>query len=154
MGILSATRATVRGSIRDRAAYIREKMIDHSGWNGVLPRAITPSDIDAVLDNDGAILFIEMSGATSDWNEYPDGQHRLYRNLVRNGGGRQLSVLCKHTTEPGKDIDTLRNVTEFTVIYRSEDDVMAVDGLQYRTYVGNSAWREFVVQFFRGQYPG
>lgn len=136
-----------RGSIHNREAYLREKTLDHSGWLALLPRNITPSDIDAAVDDAGRILLIEMSCVTCDWNDIPDGQHNLYRSLVRAGRGLITAVIAQHRTTTGRDIDTVDNVIGFTVMYHQPGDLLAINDIRYNTYLGNDNWRKFIQEW-------
>ena len=54
-------------------AYAASKMLDNSGWNGLLRRRITPSDIDhppvgLCFDNNGAVLFADFSINCDNWS--------------------------------------------------------------------------------------
>jgi hypothetical protein len=49
-------------------AYALGKMMDNSGWNGLLRSGITPSDLDipnvpVCFDNNGAIMFVDFSSS-------------------------------------------------------------------------------------------
>lgn len=117
---------SMKGKIYCREAYAQAKMLDHSGWNGVLPRGITPSDIDMVIDNEGLVLFVEFSSKTASWHTLKSksyGQWKLHRNLVWNGRGTQFSALCHLQPEPDKDINSMTDVIEFSLmLYDSKQD--------------------------------
>lgn len=108
---------TVRGRILNEEAYTRGKMLDHAGWSDILPRLITPSDIDMVIDNAGRILFVEFSSKTCVWGHLARGQRLLYQNVVKAGGGKQTAALCHIKPEAGKQIDTVHDVIRFQVMY-------------------------------------
>lgn len=128
------------GEIRRELAYAQGKMIDHSGLGNHLPRGITPSDIDMVLDNAGQIMFVEVSTRTCDWSALPTGQRRLYESLVKNSP-RQRAVLCHVSSEPGKQIDTHKDVLSFSV--------MSFDGvIQVSPPVPGERWVDYLRKFY------
>ncbi len=104
------------GQIIIEEAYAQGKMLDHSGWYGQLPRGITPSDIDMIFDFDGLTVLVELKSRSADWGKVDVGQRRAYENLVRKGRGETLAICAKHVTEPGKQIDTFNDVTEYQVM--------------------------------------
>ncbi|WP_417848383.1 hypothetical protein [Thalassoglobus sp.] len=115
-----------KGKIYSREAYAQAKMLDHSLWYGVLPRNITPSDIDMIIDNDGLILFVEFSSKTASWHtlkSFSYGQWKCHRNLVFNGQGKQFSALCKIKPKPDEDINSMTDIIEFSLMtYDKEND--------------------------------
>ena len=117
-----------KGQIRVAEAYARGKMLDNSSWHGLLPRGITPSDVDAiwtteskeeanpmVFDNNGKMLFVEFSTKTSKWMELPKGQRVLYENICNNSTN-QRAVVAKIEPKPDKAIDTLHDVKSFQIM--------------------------------------
>lgn len=121
--------APKRGAIRSLAAYAQGKMLDHSAWSGVLPRNITPSDIDMCLDNDGNILYCELSRNADGWIG-PDGkthsrigygQMLLYFNAI-GPISKNLSVLLHHSVPTDRAINTLADIECFQVMVRNGDE--------------------------------
>ena len=113
----------MRGEIYSTEAYARGKMLDHQGWNRVLPRNITPSDIDAVIENSksGIFIFMEYNSRTCNWCKLPQGQRRMYENLVVLGKGDAYAILVHHgIPEVGVPIDTLADALEFQVMEAKE----------------------------------
>lgn len=102
-------------------AYALGKMLDHSGWNGLLRDRITPSDIDIpgvpiFLDNNGAMIFADLTTSYQSWDKTLIGQRRGYEALCQ--WGPHCSVLCRHSVKPGmgRKINTLRDVEQFQVM--------------------------------------
>lgn len=127
------------GSVHFEQAYALGKMLNNSGWDGRLRNGITPSDIDLCFDNDGHVLFCELSRHHSAWQEIDTGQCWLYRSAISCGHG--LAVLLKHSVDPedGRQIDTLHDVETFQVMLSSGFTSKIVDG---------SRWGWFVDQFY------
>lgn len=123
------------GRILCDMAYARGKMLDSRSWFGLLPRNITPSDIDLIgytdmgfvetnniaIDNNGTILLVEFSTKSAAWDKLPKGQFLLYRNLVCAGHGRQIAALAHIEPKPDQPIDTLHDVREFSVMRYDEE---------------------------------
>jgi hypothetical protein len=103
------------GKIILEQAYATSKMLDSSGWNGLLRSKITPSDVDhppvgLCFYNNGAILFADFSVNCDDWGKLRrtlKGQRWLYESIIRHGP--HCAVLCKHNVRPEmcRPIDTL-----------------------------------------------
>jgi hypothetical protein len=106
-----------RGEIYCEAAFAQGKMHDSSGWSGILPRHISPSDIDLAFDNLGYILFMEMSRNCSSWSELEKGQFSLYENLVRNCPEKHIAALCTHHVPLSRRIDTLEDIESFQLLF-------------------------------------
>ncbi len=140
--------STNRGAIHNREKYMREKCIDHSGWFGLLPRNGTPSDIDGALDNAGHVLLFEYSDLTSNWNDYTDGQHRLYRAFVAAGRGLIACMGCHHVTQEGADIDSRRNIIAAEIMSYDPEETVNVDGIIYTRLESNQEYEKFVVDWF------
>lgn len=133
----------MRGEIYSLEAYARGKVLEHSEWAGVLPRKITPSDIDMVFDNNGKFLFCELNSQFADFESLDVGQYRLYRNLVLMGQGNVTAALLHHATpEPGVKIRTMSDVLSFQLM-RFREDRVAVS----KVYEG-ALWRKYVEKFF------
>lgn len=113
----------MRGQIYSLEAYSRAKLLNHASWTGILPRNITPSDIDMILEIDGRILFIELSTSKREWAELSTGQYRLYKNLVLNGTGKHFAILAYIVPQPDEYIDTVRDVKKFQVMYYDKGTV-------------------------------
>jgi hypothetical protein len=97
-------------------------MLDHSGWASILPRKITPSDGDMILDNNGKILYVELSSRFCRWADLSEGQHRLYRNLLHVGPSAVAAILAHHAIPAeGVPINTVADIVEFTVMKLGED---------------------------------
>lgn len=146
----------LRGAIIIESAYAAGKMLDHSLWRNELPRKITPSDIDMivhddsvvesnnmVVDNNGVILFVELSSKTDKWNELSRGQRLLYENLVWAGCGNIKAALCHINPEPGKQIDTVNDIISFSVMIRKGNEIE-----KSRTFPGR-IWMKAVKQLIR-----
>jgi hypothetical protein len=96
-GILGGLAIVCRGCVRRGAvftpeAYGRGKMPDHSGWAGILPRNITPSDVDMVFAEIGCFLLVEFIFRSAEFERLSPGQDLLYKNFVRLGDGLDLAA--------------------------------------------------------------
>ena len=126
-----------RGRILVEEAYAQGKMLESRSWYGLLPRKITPSDIDMVIDNNGRILFVEFDSNTAAWDGITRGQRRLYENIVLNGSGKHFAACCRHNVKDRR-IDTLHDVLEFQLMY------MRGDSLNVSSIYDGSKWRRAV----------
>lgn len=131
------TRVAKRGEIYARAAYDQGKHLDHGGWK--LPRNITFSDIDAVGDNNGFVIFFELSSRTCDWDALDYGQRTLYWNIIRST--RHVAVLCKHHVPVDRDIRTWCDIDEACLRWSHK-------GEDKRTQLSFSEFYEFVARWF------
>lgn len=126
-----------RGAIYAEQAYAQGKMLNNSAWNGMLPRNITPSDIDLVFDNNGWQLLCELSSQTSNWAELKRGQRLLYQGLTIKH--RTIGVLLKHSVPKDRQIDTLKDIDSFQVM---------ISGGRITEIFGGERWQRFVEQFY------
>lgn len=102
---------STRGRIYAPDAYARAKMLDHSVWGDLLPRLITPSDVDMVIDNrHGFILLCELSRQVSDWKNIKIGQREVYEHLIKDT--RHMAVLLSHKIDDG-EICTVRDIDSY-----------------------------------------
>src|SRR5687768_15001960 len=101
-----------RGAIYNEQAYAQGKMLDHSEWK-LLPRKITPSDIDMCFDNRGWLLLCELSSKTPNWSDIPKGQFWLYKSMTAKS--RTIAALLKHNVKD-RQIDTLNDIQSFQVM--------------------------------------
>ena len=97
------------GRILCEQAYAQGKMLDSSGWNGVLARGITPSDIDWFVESSGCYLFAEFSRECIDLDCLSRGQQLAYTRLSRRANGDVVAV-CKHSVPTNRAIDTVLDV--------------------------------------------
>lgn len=141
-------------------------MLDHSCWQHgeqscwqksapCLPRLITPSDLDtvfcrllnepmavpAVIDNDGKMIFAELSSWDADWRLLSTGQFKLYRGLLE---GPHCAVLCCHNVRPEdeKKICTRHDIVSFQPMVWDHGPVI---GISLRS---NASWQRFVFNWF------
>ena len=129
------------GEIYSELAYAQGKMLDASGWSGFLPRRITPSDVDHVFDDWGAMLFAEFSSQHKKWSELDDGQVWMYQNLVK-GSNNAIAALCKHSVPTTRQINTKNDVDSFHVM-------SAVNGMIKTSCVYDGArWPGFVLSWY------
>jgi hypothetical protein len=110
------------GIIYNPDLYSKTQNMSSAGWAGILPRHITPSDIDMIFDNRGKLLFCEYKSFDCKWEDLSTGQKALYQHIIENGvrddGKHKHSVaLCYHSLPEGRDIDTRRDVISFRWIY-------------------------------------
>lgn len=142
----------MKGSILVEEAYAAGKMLDHSGWHGVLPRNGTPSDVDMTIstsqidmavDNNGVILIVELSTRTDKWHELNTGQRLLYENMVWAGQGNIKAALCHIIPAPEKQIDTVNDVVSFSVMCWKCGELV-----KSHSFTGNN-WKAAVKQLIR-----
>lgn len=129
------------GGIHAPEAYALGKMLDHSGW--ALPRGITPCDFDVVFDNNGRIIFCELSSSIAAWEDVSVGQRWAYQSAIRKGN--HCAALCKHDVKPGdcKQINTRFDICLFQVmIYELQSFRVS------RVIDGNNHWQAFVFGWF------
>lgn len=129
------------GRILIEAAYAAGKMLDCSGWNGLLRSNITPSDVDLCFDNNGAVLFADFSIACDSWTQIKStlrGQRWLYESLIKSGP--HCAVICKHSVQAERLIDTLKDVERFQVMVWDFEPVLSP------VYSGR-VWQSFVCQW-------
>lgn len=123
-------------------------MLDHSDWlQGLwtMPRLITPSDVDMAMDNDGKILFCELSSSQSEWVKMGKGQRLLYRNFIFNSAN--LAVLCKHSVPTTRKINTRKDFDSFQVMMYSSGNIYPT-GFQVTPVFKKEAWEPFVKSWF------
>lgn len=99
-------------------AYAQGKMLDSSGWNGLLARGITPSDIDWFVESSGCYLFAEFSRDCVQIDCLSRGQQLAYTRLSRRPNGDAVAV-CKHSVPTTRVIDTKVDVEACTVYFAS-----------------------------------
>jgi hypothetical protein len=135
------------GSILSEEAYALGKMLDHTAWqrgDRILPRGITGSDIDFVLDNAGYEIIGELSRTANEWKQLSHAQKRVYEGLVR-WGAPHVAVLCRHDV----GLDERRAISPKLDIITFQpmlcDHGIAVG----RVYEGNTLWQAFVESWFR-----
>ena len=135
-----------RGSVRHAARY--KQGYDHSSWASVLPRKITPSDIDVVFDNllHGRQLFCEFTSREALWTEKAHGQRVLYQQILRTTNYSSACVLCFHSVPSHLLIDSLKDVNSFHVMRCVDGEVVYTPG-DKRTFHG-SLWTDFVKSFY------
>lgn len=126
-----------RGAIYCEEAYAQGKMLDNSEWRNILPRNITPSDIDIVFDNAGSFIYGELSSQSRHWNEIATGQRLMYWNAIR--GTQHLAILCKHSVPRMRQIDTVRDIEDCCVMYDAGQGVPV-----FRAFSTNEDWRKIV----------
>jgi hypothetical protein len=146
-----------RGKIYDLVAYAQGKLVDCSGWadrekygQDVLPRKITPSDIDVVFnpgtfmfDNAGHVLLAELSTQTNIWSKTSYGQYLSAQSLVKAGQGKIASVLAYHQTPKEQLIDLRESVESFSLMYFVSPTYACTD-----VHKGNERWQKFVLAWF------
>lgn len=130
----------MRGGIHSEEAYALGKMLDHSAWSD-LPRKITPSDLDMAFDNDGKIIFGELSSSECEWQRLSRGQRLLYENAIKNSP--HCAVLCKHAVSlaDGRPIDTRGDITSFQVMLYDYGLVICP------VFDGNDRWQKFILRW-------
>ena len=134
-----------RGAIRSEEAYALGKMLDHSAWAGVLPRNVTPSDVDMCFDNAGRVIFGELSSEHCEWRKISVGQRRLYQGLI-DGSDKHCAVVCRHCVSPSdhKKIDTRNDIVAFQIMVYDD----AAFALFETDVYGSDEWQRFVLRWF------
>jgi hypothetical protein len=135
-----------RGSIRSVEHYQQAKMLDHSSWQKgapVLPRHITPSDVDMYFDNNGKIIFCELSTNFPSWESLGKGQRLGYENMIR--GTVHCAVVCFHNIVPSDDrlINSRTDICGFQPMICDGTDFICGDN-----YSGNELWQQFIFKWF------
>lgn len=130
-----------QGEIMCEMAYAQGKMLNNSGWYGVLPRNITPSDIDMVIDNNGDCLFCEISRHNNEWTQLGPGQLWLYKNMI--DFSRSIAVLWKHSVPQDEQIDTFTMCDSFQVMYGGQGE-----GFHLTKQFKGGRWVDFVKAWF------
>ena len=102
------------GKIVVEQAYAQGKMLDHSGFKH-LPRGITPSDIDMVIDSAGDVMFCELSRNHNRWKALNYGQRLLYENLCISG--QHICALLTHSVNPTLAIRTHADIDSYHVMF-------------------------------------
>jgi hypothetical protein len=136
----NGTHMVTRGAVRNEALY--RQGYDHSAWGDILPRRITPSDIDVVFDNleRARVLFCEFT-RNECWADKPFGQRTLYMQLLRTNNYQNACVLCHHCVD-GRDIDSLTDVQSFHVMRCNNGEI------EYMEVIDGCLWGEFVKAFY------
>ena len=134
------------GKIVCEEAYAQGKMLNHESW--LLPRGITPSDIDAVFDDGlhGRTLFVELTKSTSTWSAVSAGQRRLYWAIVARGHGNAIASLCLHAVPSHLEIDTRNDIVKFQVMYFA-----SLFGCATSPVYEGKLWPRFVDDFYNGK---
>jgi len=143
------------GSIFSQEAYALGKMLDHSSWwrdPPKLPRGITPSDTDyppipLCFDNNGWVLWCELSSSFSAWHQVQTGQKWLYESILRNS--QHFGVLCQHNVRPEmqRPINTRYDIQSFQVMLWDFGYVRS------NVITGNGMWQKFVLSFYQPGQP-
>ena len=143
MGVLMTER---RGEVRHRARFAQQ--IEHNGWCDVLPRSITPSDIDVVFDNmmRSRTLFCEFSSAVFLWDGKEKGQRYLYQQLLKTNNYQNACVLCHHNVPIEKNVNSLRDVVSFHVM-RANRGLIYFLPSESEAFPG-TLWVDFVNSFY------
>ncbi len=100
-----------KGSIIAEQAYAQGKMLDHSSWP-ISPSGRTFSDIDAVYDHKGLLIFVEFarSNFPMTWDSISTGQRWMYQSALANKRG-SIAILANHNVPSDQQIDTMKDVT-------------------------------------------
>jgi hypothetical protein len=135
-----------RGEVRHPARFAQQ--VVHAGWNGVLPRKITPSDIDVVFDNKllARTLFCEFSCVAALWRDKEYGQQCLYQQLLKTNNYRNGSVLCYHRIPVEKNVNSFTDVISFHVMRANRGFVYFLPS-ETETFPG-TIWVDFVKSFY------
>lgn len=135
------------GAILSEEAYALGKMLDHSAWqrgDRILPRGITGSDIDFVLDNAGYEILGEMSRTANEWKEISSGQRRTYEDNIK-WGAPHVAVLCRHNV----NLDERRTISPKLDVVSFQPMLCDYGLVVGRVYEGNGLWQAFVESWFK-----
>lgn len=131
------------GSVFSEEAYALGKMLDHSSWQDdvKMARGITPSDIDMAIDNNGQIMFCELSSQHRTWSAISEGQRRLYENCIK--GALHCAVLCHHNVRPEEKrmINTRTDIAAFQVMVWDHAVIYS------NVVASNEHWQKFVLDW-------
>jgi hypothetical protein len=130
------------GMILNEQAYARGKMLDHSGMVGQLARGSMPSDIDFILDNNGSMIFAELSRWMTEWTQTSKGQRWLYESLIKTG--IHCAVLCKHSVE----LETRRKIYTWTDIESFQIMIWHHGMVITEVIQGQEKWQSFIKYWF------
>lgn len=125
------------GRIIVEQAYAQGKMLGSQNWSGRLARGITPSDIDFVIESNGAFLWAEFSRDSCTTDGLLKGQQLLYERLAKRPGLDVVTV-CRHCVPWEQQIDTMFDVYEATAYFACGTKAVKLT---------NSRWQELVVAF-------
>jgi hypothetical protein len=125
------------GAIMCVEAYAQGKMLNHSGWNGVLARGITPSDIDFYVESSGCYLFAEFSRDCVELDCLSRGQQLAYTRLARRPNGDAVAI-CRHSVPRDREIDTKTDVEACTVYFL---------GGTKSVLLSNDQWQQLVTKW-------
>ena len=85
------------GIIRNLNLYFKTKVMDYTGLS--FPRGIKPSDMDALLDNNGQFLFIDYKSWKCSWHDLEYGQRTTYFNLMNLNPEKTRTLIIWHRPE-------------------------------------------------------
>lgn len=120
----------------------------HPGWIRIwapyyrvkLRRAISTLS----SDNNGKVIFVELSSEHSHWKDMAHGQRLLYENCIR--GTVHCAVLCKHSVPAGRQIDTRNDVERFEPMLYVRGRIIVCRMSEYGG--NNDGWDMFVTAWF------
>lgn len=131
----------MKGKILIESAYAQGKMLESSKWHGVLPRGITPSDVDLVFDNAGRCILCELKRGSGTWAQVSRGQRMLYESLVR--GTEHVAVLAGHSVASDTTVCTHSDVEWYQCMHWT--------GVRHqisKVFSPGESWRSFVRLWF------
>jgi hypothetical protein len=132
---MSIANDTPKGSIIVEQAYAQAKMLDHSSWRLGGGRAM--SDIDAVLDHGGHVLFVELSRAVGPitWADISGGQRWLYSSIAKLSP-KVACVLARHDVASAeRQIDTRNDIVDGWALFAQGTRGAPLSGDDYRDLV-------------------
>lgn len=119
-------------------------MLNHSAWASLLPRNITPSDVDMTFDNHGDMLLCEISSQHTLWTQIKAGQLINYFSLIAPVS-KHFAVLVSHNVK-GRQIDTVADIESFHIMIRKDKVMLFWPGVDRAA--GASQWVKFVQWWF------
>jgi hypothetical protein len=129
-----------KGAIYAEQAYAQGKMLDHSEWFSILPRGITPSDIDMVLDNRGRMIFVELTTKYEMFEDLSTGQRILHEGLAKCG--KHVSVLGWHDVPSSRQINTFSDISKVSLMFACDGKIATLNGFT------NFDWQVLVKWWF------
>lgn len=133
------------GAILIEEAYAAGKMLDHSEWQNILPRGITPSDIDMFIESHGMFLWCELKYGYCRWNNLSVGQRIAFRKLMFSNPRKHFICLLTHLCD-NIQINTVTDI-ESVYLYLAKERVL------FELSIPFGKWPDFVAWFCRGKNP-
>lgn len=137
----------MRGQIYHEQAYAQGKMLKSDSWNGLLPRNITPSDIDLGFDSRGRFIVVEYSSSLDNWMDVQIGQRNFYWAVIshRDTAWPAIAVLCKHSVPHDQQIDTKTDVDGYSIMFDRDGEMALLPVRADAKLTADEKWEKLVV---------